>query len=433
VSSYRDTLGYLYSLEYRGIKFGLRNIRALVRDSGHPERAFPSIHVAGTNGKGSTSAFLASAFTEAGYRTGLYTSPHLVRFTERIRIDGEEIDGHRLVEYVRRLRPLIEKTRATFFEATTCVAFLYFADEKVGVAVIETGLGGRLDATNVLRPLVSVITNVSLEHTEMLGKTVRAIAREKGGIIKPSIPVVTGSTDPAVLAVLRKRAALCGVRLRESSKTVSIVRHAGGKRVTLASPRLAPGRLDPGLAGEHQIQNAALALLTLDTLLRTSAGRRLSGALRSSVIRRAFERVARNTGIRGRLESLRSRGRSMLLDVAHNPAGMVTLVRELQDKSEKSVVAVFGVMRDKDYSAMLAELATVADPVIAVAPDQKRALPAGELFRAGKDLGFRMVLGGNVASGIRKAIRSKRRGVILITGSHYVVGEALRALHSENT
>ena len=433
MNSYRETLRYLYALEYRGMKFGLRNIRTLVREAGHPERAFPSIHVAGTNGKGSTSAFIASAFIEAGYRTGLYTSPHLVRFTERIRINGKEIDGHRLVEYVRRLRPFIEKTRATFFEATTCVAFLYFADEKVDVAVIETGLGGRLDATNVLRPLVSVITNVSLEHTEMLGKTVRAIAREKGGIIKPSVPVVTGATDPAVLAVLRRRAALCGVRLRESSKTVSIIRHARGKAVSLASPRLAPGRFHPELAGEHQIRNVALALLTLDTLLGTSPGRKLSGALTSAVIRRAFERVVRNTGLRGRLENLGHRGRAILLDVAHNPAGIGTLVRELQERREENVVAVFGVMRDKDYSAMLLELAAVADRVIAVAPAQKRALPAGKLFRVGKDLGIRMVNGGSVASGIKKAVRSRNRGGILITGSHYVVGEALRALHSENT
>ena len=433
MNSYSETLRYLYALEYRGMKFGLRNIRTLVREAGHPERAFPSIHVAGTNGKGSTSAFLASAFIEAGYRTGLYTSPHLVRFTERIRINGKEIDGHRLAGYVRRLRPLIEKTRATFFEATTCVAFLYFADENVDVAVIETGLGGRLDATNVVRPMVSVITNVSLEHTEMLGKTVRAIAREKGGIIKPSIPVVTGATDPTVLAVLRRRASSCGVRLRESSKTISIVRHAGGKTVSLASPLLAPGRLNPGLAGEHQIANAALALLTLDTLIRTSPGRSISAALTSAVIRRAFERVASNTGLRGRLENLRYRGRTILLDVAHNPAGMGILVRELHNMSEANMVAVFGVMRDKDYSAMLAELATVADRVIAVAPAEKRALPSGKLLRIGKDLGIRMVNGGSVASGVRKALRSSRRGVILITGSHYVVGEALMALHSENT
>ena len=432
MNSFRDTLRYLYALEYRGMKFGLRNIRMLVKEAGHPERAFPSIHVAGTNGKGSTSAFLASAFTEAGYRTGLYTSPHLVRFTERIRIDGKEIDSERLVGYVRRLRPLIEQTRATFFEATTCVAFLFFAEENVDVAVIETGLGGRLDATNVLRPLVSVITNISLEHTDLLGKTVRAISREKGGIIKPSTPAVTGATDPAVLAVLRRRAAVCGVRLRESSRIVTVVRHRGGKTVSLASPRIAPGRITPELPGGHQHLNAALALCAIDTLLGTSSGKERFHRLTPEAVRRGFERVVRNTGLQGRLQSIGRGGRAVLLDVAHNPAGMRTLLAALRRRGEKNLVAVFGVMKDKDYSTMLADLAAAAEAVIAVAPGQKRALPAARLFREGSEIGFRMVMGGTVAEGIRKAFRTTKKGTILITGSHYVVGEALRALRSEN-
>ena len=432
MNSYRDTLRFLYALEYRGMKFGLRNIRALVRGAGRPERAFPSIHVAGTNGKGSTSAFIASAFTEAGYRTGLYTSPHLVRFTERIRIDGKEMGEDRLVAYVRRLRPLIEETGATFFEATTCVAFLYFADEQVDIAVIETGLGGRLDATNVLHPLVSVITNVSLEHTEILGNTVRAIAREKGGIIKPSVPAVTGSDDSGVLAVLRRRGARCGVRVRRSSDVVSVVRHAGGREVSLSSPRLATGRFTPGLSGGHQVQNAALALCALDTLLGARTGGRLFGALKGPVIRSGFERVAANTGLRGRLEKLRKGKKTIMLDVAHNPAGMRTLAGELKKQKVKNLVAVFGVMKDKDYSSMLKELSSSARTIIAVAPVQKRALPAGELYQAGKRAGISMLKGGSVASGIRKAVRMKKPKAVLVTGSHYVVGEALMAIQSEN-
>ena len=222
------------------------------------------------------------------------------------------------------------------------------------------------------------------------------------------------------------------MRLRESSRAVSIVGHAGGT-VSLKSPRLAPGRLIPGLAGSHQIRNAALALLTLDTLLGTTSGRKLFGALKSAVIRQAFGRVVRNTGLRGRLENLGRGRRPIVLDVAHNPAGIATLVGELQNRKEKNVVAVFGVMKDKEYRPMLKELATVADPVIAVAPAQERALPAAELVRAGKELGVRIVNGGRVSTGIRKAVRSKNSGAILITGSHYVVGEALRALRRENT
>ena len=431
MSPYRDTLRYLYGLEFRGMKFGLRNIRMLVSGAGHPERTFPSIHVAGTNGKGSTSAFLASAFTEAGYRTGLYTSPHLVRFTERIRIDGKEIAHDRLAGYVRRLRPLIEKSGATFFEATTCVAFLYFAEENVDVAVIETGLGGRLDATNVLRPLVSVITNVSLEHTELLGTTVRAIAREKGGIIKPSVPVVTGAEDPAVISVLRRRAAACGVRLRRSSNLVSLTRHSAAGKVSLASPRFSMGKVRLDLEGRYQHANAALALAVLDTLLGQPGAGKGFRRLTPPVVRRAFERVLANTGLRGRMERQVGAGRGILLDVAHNPAGMRTLARELRERGEKNLVAVFGVMKDKDYSAMLSELSAAAGTVVAVAPAQKRALPAAEICREGEALGLTVRKGGSVASGIRMAARMTKRGRILITGSHYVVGEALRALRSE--
>jgi len=432
VSAYAETLRYLYALEYRGMKFGLRNIRALLRAAGNPERAFPSIHIAGTNGKGSTCAFIASALTQAGYRTGLYTSPHLVRFTERIRIDGREMDEARLVAYIRRMRPWIEKYRATFFEATTCAAFQFFADEGVEIAVIETGLGGRLDATNVLRPLVSGITNIALEHTEMLGSTLRMIAREKGGIIKPGISAATAEEDPAPLAVLRRRARLCRVHLRESSRAVAVRASRGGARVSMRSGRFALKPFAPGLRGRHQVRNAALALCVLRTLLETSPGRKRFRRLTAPLIRKGFVRVIRNTGLRGRLERLGGR-RRVLLDVAHNPAGMRTLVESLRKGAQKNLIAVFGVMKDKEYGPMLSGLASIADPIIAVAPPQKRALPAIELWRAGRDLGLNVLVGGNVSSGLRKAARIAGKRGLLVTGSHYVVGEALKALDREIT
>ena len=229
--SYHATLSYLYSLQYRGMKLGLRNVRTLVLAAGNPQRRFPSIHVAGTNGKGSTSSFIAACFTSAGYRTGLYTSPHLERFNERIRIDGLEIPDAEIVRLTRMLRPAIERTNATFFEATTVIAFSWFAREGVDVAVIETGLGGRLDATNVLKPMISVITNVALDHQEYLGNSLRMIAREKGGIIKPRTPVVTGSEDPDVIRVLK------GIARKRSARF-----HLAGRVVRL-SGRSASGRM----------------------------------------------------------------------------------------------------------------------------------------------------------------------------------------------
>ncbi|HUI10437.1 MAG TPA: folylpolyglutamate synthase/dihydrofolate synthase family protein [Bacteroidota bacterium] len=432
MSRYAETLRYLYGLEYRGMKFGLRNIRALLRATGNPQRNFPSIHIAGTNGKGSTSAFIASALTEAGYRTGLYTSPHLVRFTERIRIDGREIEERRLVEYVRRMRPWVEKYRATFFEATTCAAFLYFAEERVDVAVIETGLGGRLDATNVLRPLVSAITNIALEHTELLGTTIRRIAREKGGIIKPGVPAVTGETDPEALQVLRARARSCRVHLRESTRGVEVRGTRGGGAVSMRAGSISLSSFAPGLPGDHQVRNAALAFCVLRTLIETPGGHAAFGRLTPRAIRNGFVRVKRNTGLRGRLEQIKGK-RRILLDVAHNPAGMRTLVEALRRGRRKNLIAVFGVMKDKEYRPMLAGLAEIAEPIIAVAPPQERSLPAIELWRAGRDLGLEVLIGGSVASGLRKAARMAAKRGLLVTGSHYVVGEALKALGRENT
>ena len=185
------------------MKFGLRNIRALLKSVGNPQNWYPTIHVAGTNGKGSTTCFLASIFKEGGYKTGLYTSPHLVSFTERIRINGKEISERRLIGYVDRLRPAIEANEATFFEATTAIAFLYFADERVDIAVIETGLGGRLDSTNVLQPILSIITSIGLDHMEYLGPTLKQIAAEKAGIIKPATPLLVGRIVPEAEAVIR--------------------------------------------------------------------------------------------------------------------------------------------------------------------------------------------------------------------------------------
>ncbi len=233
MSTYHSTLSFLYSLQYRGMKLGLRNVRTLVRAAGNPERGFSSIHIAGTNGKGSTSSFIASCFMSAGYRTGLYTSPHLERFNERIRIDGRQIPDAEIVRITKMLRPAIQKTKATFFEATTAIAFCWFAEQGVDVAVIETGLGGRLDATNVVRPMISVITNVALDHQEYLGNTLRKIAREKGGIIKPRTPVVTASEDRNVLRVLKAIARRRKATFYQARRVIRLDQKSAPGRVTM--------------------------------------------------------------------------------------------------------------------------------------------------------------------------------------------------------
>ncbi len=435
-SDYRSTVAYLYGLQYRGIKYGLRNIRSLLAACGHPELAFPSIHIAGTNGKGSTASFLASILQESGCRTGLYTSPHLIRFTERVRINGVEIEERRLVHYVRELRPAIEKTRATFFEATTAIAFRYFADERIDIGVIETGLGGRLDATNVLTPLVSVITNVALDHTEYLGPTVAAIAGEKAGIIKPGVPVVTASVSHDALRELRAVARakkspfrhvwdITAARVVGSRAGHAIVRFGG-----------LPWKLHPvllGHAGEHQVTNAALALTALAAAAGSDAVERVSGGS----IERGLRRVRRNTGLGGRLQTMKYRGVRVTLDVAHNPDGMRVLADALAESGDIFPIAVFGIVLDKDAAGVLEELRRVAREVIAVRPAAQRMRDGRQIARIATERGIMAVDAGGVREGITLAIRRIRRDYpksqwrLLVAGSHFLVGEVLPILQKK--
>lgn len=430
MNSYREILRYLYGLQHRGMKFGLRNTRALLAAIGNPERRFPSIHIAGTNGKGSTAAFLASIGTESGYRTGLYTSPHLIRFTERIRIDGREIPERRLVEYVRTLRASIETVDATFFEATTCIAFKYFADEGVDLAIIETGLGGRLDSTNVLTPLVSVITSIALDHTNILGKTVRSIAREKGGIIKAGIPCVTGCGDAETVRMLRVIAKRQRTRLVRTQQRIKVRRHhgAGSETVEFRGKHVHIRRTLLGLLGEHQSWNARTSIATLDVLKDDPEGAHRFRRITNRTISRGLTRVVRNTGLRARLETS-GRNRRYIMDVAHNPEAVGTLVAELVRRKESGLIVVFGVMKDKDYPSMVREISRVASWMVAVAPASDRALRVKKLFSTANQAGIRSVLGGSVRRGLGIAEKLAGRGAhILVTGSHYVVGEALEAL-----
>ena len=429
--TYHETLTYLYGLQYRGIKYGLRNIRALLTACGHPERQFPSVHIAGTNGKGSTSSFLASILQEAGYRTGLYTSPHLVNFTERIRINGIEIPEERLVQYAREMRGSFERTHATFFEATTCIAFRYFADERISVGVIETGLGGRLDATNTLTPMVSVITNVAMDHMEYLGSTLRAIAREKAGIIKRGVPVVTASTSSEVLAVLqsaarRRQSPLYYVRDLIDARVEGIKGGCAVVRFRDTAWRIPSVVL--GHPGVHQVSNAALAV----SALALAAGRHRLNHMNGAAVARGLRNVVRNTGLGGRLQTISHKGVRITMDVAHNPDGMRILAETLSSRRKAYPLAVFGIVRDKDAGAVLDELRRIVSEVIAVRPKTERARDSREIVSVATERGIPAVDGGSVQNGLKMALRLLSRGYprsrrrLLVAGSHYLVGEAVQ-------
>jgi dihydrofolate synthase/folylpolyglutamate synthase len=424
MTTYPAVLRYLYGLQGRGIKLGLHNVRRLLASAGNPERRFPAIHVAGTNGKGSTAAFLASAFMEAGYKTGLYTSPHLVRFTERIRINGREIPEQHLLRYVAAFRPAIEQTGATFFEATTCVAFRYFADENVDIAIVEVGLGGRLDATNTLAPLASVITTIGFDHMEYLGPTIPSIAAEKGGIVKKRTPVIVGLMPPSAERTISRIARERRAPLTRARDRVTVGCGFEGK-VSFRGKHLKTGLVRVGLEGAHQTFNAALAVAVLDVLLDRRSSSACYRRLSSACVARGLERVRLNTGLEGRMTHV-GRGKKIILDVAHNRGGMHTAVSSLVGEGIGNLTALFGAMKDKDYLHMLRELEWVADSVITVQAHTSRAVSAAVLCKAARRMGLRALEGGSVARGLRMALRGKRR--VLVIGSHYVVGEALQVL-----
>jgi dihydrofolate synthase/folylpolyglutamate synthase len=416
------TLAYLYSLQKFGIKLGLRNIKRILRTLDHPEREFSSIHIAGTNGKGSTSAMLASVLCAAGYRVGLYTSPHLVRFNERIRINGVMISDADLAEYTGLVRPSVDSSRATFFEATTAIAFRYFADRKIDVAVIETGLGGRFDATNVLKPVVSVITSIGKDHTELLGRTISKIAFEKGGIIKSRVPTVFGGRLTAAERVLRNIAAEKQSPFTNARRAIRLLSAAdarSGQSISLESDRQTYIELFIPLEGDHQRENLATAIAAIEILQQKGF------SIGEKSIRRGLASINKYSGLQGRAQWL-SVDPMVLLDVAHNPDAMSRLVSYIRTLQYDKLHLVFGVMRDKDFTSMVHLLSELRPSVIAVAPAIARALEPDVLSRLFKETGIKARLGKNVAEGIAAALRSQKgKDLLLITGSHYVAGEAI--------
>lgn len=385
------------------------------------------MHIAGTNGKGSTAAMLASILSASGYRTGLYTSPHLLEFNERIRINGVKISDVELAAYVKSIEGKTKQLRATFFEATTAIAFKYFADKKIDIGVIETGLGGRFDATNVIVPLVSIITNISIDHTEQLGSSHRRIAFEKAGIIKRGVPCLTGISNRDALQTIRRVARLREAPLSVAQRVSAIsVREQSliGLRLTFSTEQGSYGSLFTSLAGQHQVENVRLALLASEFLKREGG---FTNITRIN-LEQGLSKIRELSGLRGRLEVL-SRIPLVIADVAHNPDSTKAAVQSLRKMLLSRVVVVFGVMKDKDYYSMIRCLVPMSRCLIAVQPRGERALASEVIVNAVQKVHSRALLGGTVENGLTLAKRESRFGEpILIIGSHYVVGEAMGAI-----
>jgi dihydrofolate synthase/folylpolyglutamate synthase len=405
--TYDQALDFLFP-RTTTIKFGLATTRALLGSLGDPHEVVPSVHVGGTNGKGSVCTLVAGALAEAGWRVGLYTSPHLVSFRERIRVDGIPVSEAAVAMWTERLRPLILERKATFFEATTAIAFADFAARGAEIAVVEVGLGGRLDSTNVVRPLVSAVSKIERDHMKYLGDTLELIAREKAGIAKPGAPFVIGEREPALVEVLR----------REARRAVA--RQAPGAR---ADVRVLPPEYEwcgpLGLAGPHQRRNAAVAH---GVLMALPAPWRPDGA----AVARAFG-TAR---LPGRLD----RRGTWLFDVAHNPDGIRALIAALERmRQPRPIHGLVSILGDKEWPEMLVQLDRVLDHgVLTVAPTAASRGWNTEWLRRWLQDPTRPPARASwtLIPDFREAIEAVQRGAgtVLVTGSFHTVGDVLQTL-----
>ena len=424
---YKETLDFLYRklpmferIGPAAFKKDLSNISDLSAVLDHPHKRFKSIHIAGTNGKGSVSHMLASILQEAGYKTGLYISPHYKDFRERIRINGKWISKQYIVDFVERIRPDIERIRPSFFEITVAMAFDYFSRNRVDIAVIETGLGGRLDSTNILIPELSIITNISLDHQNLLGDTVEKIAFEKAGIIKPGVPCLIGEyqrkTHPVfkLVALASGASVRCAERLGRVIKTDAGHYHYSSK----SRPQESMDLITP-ILGPYQEKNINTTLEAVHLLNETG-----DWSVSNHHILEGFKKLSENTPLTGRWQWIDNHPR-VLADGAHNLAGLQCLFKELEKTEKGHIHCVFGTVSDKDIEPVLAILPRRYTYYF-VKAELPRAMNSDLLAEKAALHGLQGVSYGKVRLGLRAAKKASRgNDLILVTGSIFVVGEVL--------
>ncbi|MBV9670727.1 MAG: bifunctional folylpolyglutamate synthase/dihydrofolate synthase [Acidobacteriales bacterium] len=412
-------------------KFDLEHMRRLVDALGHPERKFPSILIAGTNGKGSTAADLASILTASGLKTALYTSPHLIRVNERIRINGNLISDLEFANLYGEVQTVAEGLVASgalaampsFFEVVTAMAFCHFAKEKVDIAVLEVGLGGRLDATNVTEPIVSIITDIDFDHQQWLGNTLTEIAHEKAGIMRKDRPVILLPQHPEVNRALGEHALSVGARAVNASSFLPDTSPTSRAMGEYSLPwEGATVRVNSPLRGRHQWRNLALALACAREL---KAHHGFQG-----ITAEAMERGIHDVRWPGRFQRIRKDGREYILDVAHNPAGAWSLRSALRDVQAGPATVVFGAMADKDIREIATVLFPIADCVVLTRAATPRAAEPEALAQAAEHTGAEFLISRDIPHALEIA-RERCRGPVVVTGSVYVVGEALAELAPE--
>ena len=419
--TYQETLDYLYSalpmfqrVGPAAYKADLGNTVELVRVIGDPHTKFRSIHVGGTNGKGSVSHMLASVLQEAGYKVGLYTSPHLKSFTERIRINGMPIGEEAVVDFVERIQPAIDKIKPSFFEITVAMAFDYFARQQVDIAVVEVGLGGRLDSTNIITPEVSVITNIGWDHQSLLGDTLPKIAIEKAGIIKTGVPVVVSQKQSEVARVFEKKAAAVGASLSYASDMYSLEEASPDRFNVLWHNEIVLEGLQPDLKGAYQRYNLLGVFQVLKRLTRFKVS--------EEAIRNGLENVITNTGLKGRWQQLGVKP-TIICDTGHNQDGVRVIMRQLQQYPRNQLHMVWGMVGDKPADGVLQLLPQKAAYYFCAA-DIPRAMPVSSLQKTAEAYGLK----GSGYNSVKEAIaeakkQADKNDLIFIGGSTFVVAE----------
>ena len=430
--NHADAMTYLLDLERLGIKFGLENIEGLAQELGHPERSYRSILVAGTNGKGSTAALLESILRAAGYRTGRYTSPHLVRLEERMTVAGALISAEELASVVERVRDAAKRlrkretllTEPTFFEVTTACAFEFFRRKGAEVAVLEVGMGGRWDATNIVPASMTIITRIGLDHERFLGNTLEAIASEKAATIKPGCPVVVGSLEREALEVVRAEAARQGSLLFETDKETSVEAETinGKQKVRLVTPEAVYEELLLPLRGAHQVENLAVAVRAAE----------ISASVGFNVSREAVRSGVADTQWEARLEKICSRP-SLLIDSAHNPLGAAALARYLASQPHHHRVLLFALMDDKSIPGILGPLLPHVRAMVVTKPPNRRARNPQPVV----DWAVENGLAAEAIEATDRALARARQlageeGEIIVAGSTFLAGEVKRILEEEH-
>jgi dihydrofolate synthase/folylpolyglutamate synthase len=410
----------IYSLKQFHIKLGLENIFELLHHIGNPEKNLKIIHVAGSNGKGSTCSFLSSILQEYGFQVGLYTSPHFVRFNERIRINGQEISDDTIINFLEANKKYIEEKSPTFFEITTALAYAYFENSKVDYAIIETGLGGRLDATNTIIPLASVITSISLEHCHILGDTLSKIAFEKAGIIKNNTPVFIGDLPSEAENTISE---ICKERNCELLKLNEFAKIDNNKyEIDLNSDKMIIS--ETGLNGNYQLKNASLAIKVICSTI---------GLNDVELFHKAIDNVVLNTGIQGRYERS-GKNSNIIFDAAHNPEGIEIFFNEFLKEFQlyKSCTLIFGAMKDKDIAQMLSKISPLFSKIYVTATNYDRAATPEEISIIAEKNNIVTEIHKQPEQIVKDFENKSKDECLVVIGSIYLIGQIKQKLQLKN-